>query len=35
MLYTGDYMSHQVKKNLGVSLHGNKAEFRVWGTLRS
>ncbi|MEO5949077.1 MAG: alpha-amylase family glycosyl hydrolase [Candidatus Saccharimonas sp.] len=23
-------MSHQVKKDLGVSLHGNKAEFRVW-----
>lgn len=23
-------MAHQVKKNLGVTLHGNKAEFRVW-----
>jgi 1,4-alpha-glucan branching enzyme len=23
-------MSHQIKKNLGVTLHGNKAEFRVW-----
>lgn len=23
-------MSHQVKKDLGVTLHGNKAEFRVW-----
>jgi len=23
-------MSHQVKKDLGVSLHGSKAEFRVW-----
>lgn len=24
------YMRHQVKKDLGVSLHGSKAEFRVW-----
>lgn len=23
-------MAHQLKKNLGVTLHGNKAEFRVW-----
>ncbi len=23
-------MAHQVKKNLGVTLHGNRAEFRVW-----
>ncbi len=23
-------MSHQLKKNLGVSLHDSKAEFRVW-----
>lgn len=23
-------MSHQVKKNVGVTLHDNKAEFRVW-----
>lgn len=23
-------MAHQVKKNLGVTLHGNKAIFRVW-----
>lgn len=23
-------MAHQVKKNLGVTLHGKKAEFRVW-----
>lgn len=23
-------MSHQVKKDLGVTLHGGKAEFRVW-----
>ena len=23
-------MAHQVKKNLGVTLHGNKADFRVW-----
>ena len=23
-------MSHQVKKDLGVSLYGNKADFRVW-----
>lgn len=23
-------MSHQIKKNLGVSLHDSKAEFRVW-----
>lgn len=23
-------MPHQIKKNLGVTLHGSKAEFRVW-----
>ncbi|MGB4957079.1 MAG: alpha-amylase family glycosyl hydrolase [Candidatus Saccharimonas sp.] len=23
-------MAHQLKKNLGVTLYGNKAEFRVW-----
>lgn len=23
-------MAHQIKKQLGVTLHGNKAEFRVW-----
>ena len=30
MLHTMDSMSHQVKKNLGVTLHGGSAEFRVW-----
>lgn len=30
MLYTSTTMAHQIKKNLGVTLHGNSAEFRVW-----
>ena len=30
MLHNVDSMSHQVKKNLGVTLHGGSAEFRVW-----
>lgn len=30
MLHTGSKMSHQVKKNLGVTLRRNGVEFRVW-----
>ncbi len=28
-------MAHQIKKNLGVTPHGNKAEFRVWAPFAS
>lgn len=30
MAHNVDSMAHQVKKNLGVTLHSGEAEFRVW-----